>query len=364
MWPVVKLGDHVLFITGFPFKSSQYVDDSTGIRLLRGDNVGQGFLRWSGVKKWPTTNVAGLDKYWLQQGDIIIAMDRPWIDAGLKYACVTNRDLPCLLVQRVARLRGNGITLTTDYLRYIISDPSFTDYIKPIVTGINIPHISGAQIQAHQFKLPPLDTQHKIAAVLSAYDDLIENNQRRIAILEELARNLYREWFVDFRFPGHEQAAFRETELGRVPEGWKSTKIDKVATVHRGRSYKSSELASEGGLPFLNLKCINRGGGFRRDGIKRYIGSYKPSQVARTGDIIMAVTDMTQERRIVAHPARVPDIGEELSVISMDLVRIESMPAVPSSYLYALFMFSDFSQSYHSALHSMRVSGILHGSYG
>ena len=79
-----------------------------------------------------------------------------------------------------------------------------------------------------QVKLPPLPTQQKIAAILSAYDDLIENNTRRIKILEEMAQAIYREWFVNFRFPGHEGVRMVESELGLVPEGWEVRKLGEV----------------------------------------------------------------------------------------------------------------------------------------
>lgn len=80
---------------------------------------------------------------------------------------------------------------------------------------------------------PPLHTQHKIAAILSAYDDLIENNTRRIAILEEMAQSLYREWFVQFRFPGHEEKSMVESTLGMIPEGWEVVKFIKIAELSR-----------------------------------------------------------------------------------------------------------------------------------
>jgi type I restriction enzyme S subunit len=76
-----------------------------------------------------------------------------------------------------------------------------------------------------RFHLPDLPTQRKIAGILSAYDDLIENNLRRIKILEEMAQSLYREWFVHFRFPGHESAKFVDSELGQIPEGWHWKKV-------------------------------------------------------------------------------------------------------------------------------------------
>jgi len=197
-------------------------------------------------------------------------------------------------------------------------------------------------IGGFRISLPPLPTQRKIAAILSAYDDLIENNTRRVAALEEMARLLYREWFVHFRFPGHEQVATVNSEIGPIPERWEITRVSEVAEVYRGRSYRSTDLAEENSLPFLNLKCVERDGGFRHDGLKRYAGRYKDTQKARPGDIIIAVTDMTQERRIVARAARVPDIGEEPFVFSMDLVKVVPREDVPSDYLYGMLRFSRF----------------------
>ena len=96
-WRSVQLGDVTELITGFPFQSERYTDDPVAPRLLRGDNVVQGSLRWDGVKRWPRDATAELDNYWLRDGDIVLAMDRPWIEAGLKYAAIRSSDLPALL---------------------------------------------------------------------------------------------------------------------------------------------------------------------------------------------------------------------------------------------------------------------------
>ncbi len=194
----------------------------------------------------------------------------------------------------------------------------------------------------YPIELPDPDIQRKIAAILSAYDDLIENNTRRIKILEEMAQALYREWFVHFRFPGHEKVRMVDSPLGRIPAGWEVKQVADIAHIYRGRSYKSEDLVDYGGLPFLNLKCIERNGGFRYDGIKSYQGPFKQSQTAVPGDIIMAVTDMTQERRLVARAGRVPNMGEDLFILSMDLVKIVPKINIPSDYLYAMLRFSNF----------------------
>ncbi|MDP9312352.1 MAG: restriction endonuclease subunit S [Chloroflexota bacterium] len=103
-------------------------------------------------------------------------MDRPWIEAGLKYAAVSEHDLPCLLVQRVARLRARK-DLDQRYLRYIIGSANFTNYILGVQTGTAVPHISGNQIKQFKFFRPSLPEQQAIASVLGALDDKIELNR-------------------------------------------------------------------------------------------------------------------------------------------------------------------------------------------
>jgi type I restriction enzyme, S subunit len=226
------LGEHVDLLTGFPFKSAGYTENPSDVALLRGSNIGQAKLDWTGAKRWPRGRVEQFQNYLLEVGDVVLAMDRPWIEAGLKYAWIVPRDLPCLLVQRVARLRGtNG--LLTGYLRLLLGSKTFTDYIAPIVTGVTVPHISPTQIKGFRFDRPPVDTQRRIVAILSAYDDLIENNTRRVQILEEIAQAIYREWFVEFRFPGHEDVPMIDSVLGPIPEGWAVRPLGEMVSASR-----------------------------------------------------------------------------------------------------------------------------------
>jgi type I restriction enzyme, S subunit len=239
----------------------------------------------------------------------------------------------------VCSIRGKSIS-DTRFIKYCL-DWKLGSLLN-LASGGTFPNLTQETIRNFSIPYPPLPTQRKIASILSAYDDLIENNQRRIKILEEMAQNLYREWFVKFRFPGHENVRFVDSPLGRIPEGWEVKRIDDIAVVHRGRSYRSSDLLEEGGIPFVNLKCIDRDGGFRRDGIKRYGGEFKENQKVAMGDIVMAVTDMTQERRIVARAGRVPTLDTGFGVISMDLVKIEPIAVISSDFLYSYFRGSDF----------------------
>lgn len=283
-WKEARLGDHVDIQTGFPFKSKNYTEDPNGTRLLRGDNIVQGNLRWDGVKRWPDEDSNVYQQYSLSENDVVLAMDRPWIEAGLKYAWITKRDLPCLLVQRVARLRGiKG--LSTDYVRYIIGHHSFTDYVKGIWTGVAVPHISESQIRAFSFLLPPSDVQERITHILGAYDGLIENNTRRIEILEEMTQMLYREWFVNFRFPGCEKVKMVDSELGSIPEDWRAERLENLASITMGQSPSSERYNEVGdGLPF-HQGVTNFGSRFPVD----RIFCTMQTRVGEAGDILMSV---------------------------------------------------------------------------
>jgi type I restriction enzyme, S subunit len=119
--------------------------------------------------------------------------------------------------------------------------------------GTTQDNLSLDKLLTFDFYVPPLTTQRKIAAILSAYDDLIEVNTRRIAILEEMARGLYREWFVRFRFPGHEGVRMVESAVGVVPQGWEVVKVkDTVLRLAVNRHYEQADVASIGAVPVVD----------------------------------------------------------------------------------------------------------------
>jgi type I restriction enzyme S subunit len=115
-------------------------------------------------------------------------------------------------------------------------------------TGATIKHLPGEKLAKVEVPIPPLPIQRRIAGILSAYDDLIENSQRRIKILEEMARRLYREWFVHFRFPGHESCRLVESPLGEIPEGWEVGRLDEVLVLQRGFDLPKSDRV-DGSVP-------------------------------------------------------------------------------------------------------------------
>jgi type I restriction enzyme, S subunit len=202
----VRLGDAADILVGFPFKSSGFADDDTETVLVRGDNIGQGFLKDKDFKRWARVSGDALDTYELRAGDIVLAMDRPWIPAGLKWAPISDNALPALLVQRVARLRANAKVLDQRFLGCIISSPQFTCHVLQSQTGNTVPHISARQIGAFEFALPPLTEQIRIADLLNRFDVLMSDLIAALPAEAEARRQQY-EYYRDKLLTFEELAA-------------------------------------------------------------------------------------------------------------------------------------------------------------
>mgnify|MGYP002740848443 FL=1 len=193
-------------------------------------------------------------------------------------------------------------------------------------SGSGTPIISKNKFARLKFPIEPnLKKQRKIASILSAYDSLIENNAKRIRLLEQMAENLYKEWFA------YSKISKLSTEV----------RLADILSYSRGLSYSSEEIDCEDGNDLINLKNIQSFGGFRLDGTKKYNGKYKKEQVVKEGDLIMGVTDMTQDRRTVGSVALIPDVYR-LSIISADLIKLESN--INTVYLYAMFRWGNVSK--------------------
>ncbi|MDP2895182.1 MAG: restriction endonuclease subunit S [bacterium] len=147
--------------------------------------------------------------------------------------------------------------LDLGFLYYLFLSPQFNTHLFKTATGAKILHTAPGRIEDYRFARPPMETQRRIAAILSSYDDLIENNTRRIKLLEEMAQMIYREWFVNFRFPGHENVRLVDSELGPIPEGWSVRNLFDVAHVTYGYPFKSKLFAEGGdGIPVIRIRDI------------------------------------------------------------------------------------------------------------
>lgn len=281
-WPLIPLRDFVDLLAGFAFKSTGYSDGQDDVRLLRGDNIAPGRVRWDGVKRWSRENAVGLERYALEPGDVVLAMDRPWIPAGLKVAQVQAADTPSYLVQRVARIRPASRE-DCSFLFALLSTPEFESYIQNVTTGTAVPHISAKQILDFEFRLPPAYVRAKVGEIVAALNERITLLRETNTTLEAIAQALFKSWFVDFdpvhaRARGEQPAglapevaalfpdSFEESALGLVPNGWCWRTMDDVSTVGIGKTppRKEPQWFSENldDVPWVSIKDMGTAGVF------------------------------------------------------------------------------------------------------
>lgn len=250
-------------------------------------------------------------------------------------------DRPSVLLPRKGTLSNiqyynKGPFWTVDTCYYTIVNENLVDsyyvyrYLRNLNlsgldTGASIPSMTQKTYNGIKILLPNLSLQHRIASILSTYDSLIENNTKRIRLLEKMAENLYKEWF----------------SYGKIIKGGTIVRLTDIIQITRGLSYSTAEIDCEEGLDLINLKNIQAYGGFRYDGTKKFCGKYKNEQIVCEGDLVMGVTDMTQDRRTVGSVALIPKT-DKLSVISADLIKISS--SISSVFLFGMFKYGNVSK--------------------
>ena len=187
------------------------------------------------------------ERYGLRYGDLVVC------EGGEPGRCAIWKDqIPGMKIQKALHRVRVHECLDYRYLFYWFLLAGKRGILEQYFTGATIKHLPGQKLKSVVIDMPPIETQHRIADILSAYDDLIENNRKQIKLLEEAAQRLYKEWFVDLRFPGHEHTKI----VDGVPEGWeKSTVVDVSSVLRRGISPKYNDQAN---LTVINQKCIRQ----------------------------------------------------------------------------------------------------------
>ncbi len=180
------------------------------------------------------------DRYGLKYGDIIMC------EGGEPGRCaIWKEKIPGMMIQKALhRIRPKDV-LDYRFLYYSLLCIGNAKGFDQYFTGATIKHLPGEKLAKVEVDIPPLPIQRRIAGILSAYDDLIENSQRRIKILESMARALYREWFVHFRFPGHESTPRIPSPLGEIPQGWEVRSLAELMDIRGGSQPPKSEFVYE-----------------------------------------------------------------------------------------------------------------------
>lgn len=265
-YQTVKLSEIADVIMGQSPKSEYYNKEGNGLPFFQGcsefDEI------YPTVKKYCSqpNRIA-------QKGDILMSVRAP-------IGTLNIADRQCCIGRGLCAIRSKS---ANRFVYYLLK--ANLDLIQTYGCGTTFRAINKAETNNLPFKVPPLPTQCKIASILSAYDDLIENNLRRIKILEEMAQALYREWFVKFRFPGHEKARMVDSSLGKIPAGWEVIDLVDSCNIVMGQSPKSEFYNTSGdGLPF-HQGVTNFGPRFPTE---RVFCTVK-NRIAETGDILFSV---------------------------------------------------------------------------
>lgn len=211
-------------------------------------------------------------------------------------------------------------------------------------SGSAVPGLNRNDFYEETVALPPLDEQKKIAELLNNFDRKIETNNRISNKLEELAHTLFKHQFIDFE----SYSDFKDSEIGKIPDDFEMVEVDDLVWSGRGYSYTSEYLDKEdeieGSYPMINLKNVKEGGGFRTDGYKYYTeDSMKDRYLIEEGDLIVAITDLTQEGGLIGSPALIPELDEDKNIISQDVAKIVP-EEVPREFLYHLFKTERFQE--------------------
>jgi type I restriction enzyme S subunit len=260
--------------------SSLFVDE--GIPLLRGQNIKPYLLDLANLKYISTETHKKWKKSALRPGDVVI------VRVGYPgTACVIPSGLGNLNAASLVIVRPNPERLDPHFLSYVLNSPWGRARIKGRLVGAAQQVFNTHTAADFEIPAPPLSIQRQIARVLFAYDQLIENNQRRIQILESMTRALYHEWFVEFRFPGHEQLSRVESGLGAIPNGWQVKTIGELtAFLNRGPAPIYDD---EGPSWVINQKCI-RDGRVSLEPARRQARTIPPEKLVRFGDVLINST--------------------------------------------------------------------------
>lgn len=336
-WPLVQLREITTKIgSGATPRGGKESYKENGTTLIRSLNVYDFRFEHEGLAFIDEDQAEELANVEVQPQDILLNIT----GASVARCCmVPSGVLPARVNQHVSIVRIDPHWADPRYVLYCINSPRYKDHLLAIAQGgATREALTKEKIEKFKIPLPSLPTQLKIASVLSAYDDLIDNNMRRIKILEDMAQALYREWFVHFRFPGHEKVKMVSSPLGPIPEGWEVVKLSGFVETQYGYTESTSE--AKIGPKFLRGMDINKTSYIQWDSVP-----YCPISAPDHAKYKLAVGDVLVIR--MADPGKVGIVEKDIdAVFASYLIRLKIKSALLSPYYLFYFLLSDRYQSY------------------
>jgi type I restriction enzyme S subunit len=330
-WDVVPLAQVAFFQEGPGLRKWQWTD--SGMKVINVTNIlGDGQIDTANTRRFISMEEFSktYSHFSVDDGDIVIASSG---NTYGKTGRISAKDLPLMMNTSVIRFHsGNAQLLNDDFLYAFLRSEVFRNQVESFVTGSAQPNFGPSHLKQMVMPLPPLSTQRRIAGILTAYDDLIENNQRRIRILEDMARSLYREWFVNFRYTGHESVPFVDSPLGQIPQGWAVNKLSDIAVVNRTQI--NAKTAPDE-LHYIDIASVSPG---QIDYVTTYAFADAPGRARRVvqhGDVLWScVRPNRRSHALVIHP--------EANTIASTGFAVLSAKVVPFTFLYFATTTDDF----------------------
>ncbi len=260
VWEKSRIGDFLRIKHGYAFKGEHFASDGRFVLLTPGNFKPEGGFQSRGDRE-KYYNGPVPEGFILHQGDLLVALTDLTQNAPILGSCaIVPENGRFLHNQRLGKVvEVDSERIDPRFLYYIFNYQAVRDQIKATATGATVRHTAPDRIYAVEISLPPIATQRRIAEILRTYDAAIQNNTRRIQILEEMAQSIYHEWFVNFRFPGHEQVEMVESKIGPIPAGWEVRRVgDRFTAILGGTPSRRTAGYWQGGtIPWINSGKVN-----------------------------------------------------------------------------------------------------------
>lgn len=348
---LVRLGDHAYITKLAGFEHSKYIQYNAthtlnDVPLIIGKNIRDGKVVYKFDWYLPQEISDVLPRSVLKKKCIVL----PYV-GNLGDLAIFKNEFPCHLGSNVAKIELISNELILEYLYYYLKSTYGQSQLLKDKQGSVQPNITIDSIRETKVVKFEIPVQQKIASVLSALDSKIELNNRINAELEAMAKTLYDYWFVQFDFPDKNGKPYKtsggkmvwnEVLKREIPEGWEVKFLRTEIEIERGISYTSKEINGDG-IPMINLNSFNLDGTYKSEGVKTYSGKFLEKNIVKSGDLLIAATDVTRNADIIGKAILVPDYYKENLVFSMDIAKIISK-YIPSSFLMMLFN----SNHYHN----------------
>jgi type I restriction enzyme S subunit len=330
------LGDLIEIKHGFAFAGQYFAEEGPYILLTPGNfEEAGGFRRRDDKQKYYDGPVP--QEFILKPGDLLVAMTEQG-EGLLGSTAFVPSGKPCLHNQRLGLIRARpGSAVDLNFIYYLFNSRNMRAQIRSSASGTKVRHTSPTRIYSVVAPVPDLPTQRRIASILRAYDDLIEVNRRRIALLEEMARRVFEEWFVRFRFPDHEL----DDVAGELPKGWKRVPIEQAYEGLYDGPHATPKPSTEGPV-FLGIGNITDGGQLDLSSVRHISEAEFPAWTRRVtpraGDIVFTYEATLNRYAIIPRGFR-GCLGRRLA-----LIRTEPS-SVYRNFLFLYFFSADWRET-------------------